>query len=169
MDAIRDWTKTLWVGKRPRRKPPTIDRALRAKLRMPGVAMERQLFLRDGHHCHYCGIPVIRRKIRETLTNLYLGSVPWAGGDNVDRQHAAFQGMQAVCDHLLAHSRGGKTTLENMVIACAPCNNGRECWTSEELGLREPSKGTRIRSAWDGLERLLPASHAWFAIPGGTK
>jgi hypothetical protein len=71
-----------------------------------------------------------------------------------------FQAMWAQYDHLLAHSRGGMKTEENMVVTCAPCNFVREEFSLEEVGLTDPRERALIRSAWDGLERLLLPAQA---------
>jgi hypothetical protein len=36
------------------------------------------------------------------------------------------------CDHVIPHSRGGPTTQENLVAACAPCNRSKSDRTPEE-------------------------------------
>ena len=39
-------------------------------------------------------------------------------------------------DHVLPHSRGGATALDNLVVACAPCNLKKRTRTPEEMGWR---------------------------------
>lgn len=39
-------------------------------------------------------------------------------------------------DHVLPKSRGGKTTWENVVTACHPCNNRKDNKTPEEVGFK---------------------------------
>jgi len=39
-------------------------------------------------------------------------------------------------DHVLPKSRGGRTTWENVVAACHPCNNKKDNKTPEEVGLK---------------------------------
>ena len=58
-------------------------------------------------------------------------------------------------DHLLPHSRGGNNDLNNLVITCAPCNFGRMEYTLAEVGIKNPLKTEKIKSNWNGLERIL--------------
>jgi len=58
---------------------------------------KRNIMVRDGHKCMYCG----------TDKNLTI-------------------------DHMLPSSRGGKTTFENCVTACQPCNNKKGNKTPSE-------------------------------------
>jgi hypothetical protein len=160
--AIREWTESLWGKNSPYVKPrsvadapPTIERAQRVKLRMPNSEEQQALHLRDGYNCRFCGIPVIRRKIRDRLRKLYPSALPW--GQKNAFQHAAFQAMWAQYDHILPHARGGNNDLNNIVVTCAPCNYGRMNYTLEEVGLADPRTRSPIRSTWDGLERLLMA------------
>jgi hypothetical protein len=77
MPEIGRWTESLW-GKD---KPYVIDRAVtivrqirpdeRAKQRMPNGADKRSLHLRDGYHCRFCGIPVIRKMVQHRFRVLY--------------------------------------------------------------------------------------------------
>jgi 5-methylcytosine-specific restriction endonuclease McrA len=44
--------------------------------------------------------------------------------------------LEATYDHVIPRSRGGKTTWENVVIACVPCNQHKGAQTPEQRGLR---------------------------------
>lgn len=66
---------------------------------------KRNILLRDGYRCAYCGA-----EIGQTITKLTL-------------------------DHVLPESRGGKTTFENCVAACFECNNKKDNRTPEEAGM----------------------------------
>lgn len=156
---LRDYTESLWGAKSPYLQfrvvadaPAHLYRSSRAKERMPTRAEEAALFERDGHHCRFCGIPVIRKEIRERIRKAYSDVLPW-GRKNIE-QHAAFQLMWAVPDHILPHSRGGSSDLQNTVIVCQPCNCARMHYTLEELGLADPRLREPTRSSWDGLERF---------------
>ena len=160
MPAIREWTESVW-GKASTyiqyRKvagaPPYLAREQRVPVRMPSAADRHLLHLRDGYHCRFCGIPVIRKEIRHRLRGVYPLALQW-GRTNASC-HAAFQAMWAQYDHILPHVRGGKNNLENIVVTCAPCNYGRMSYTLDEVGLLDPRTREPIRSEWDGLERLL--------------
>ena len=158
--AIRDWTESLWGTSSPHvqfRKvagaPPSIPREERLKVRMPTTAEKRALLQRDGYHCRFCGIPVIRTEIRKRIREKYPEALPW--GDTNPGQHAAFQAMWVNYDHLLPHARGGTNDLDNnMLITCAPCNYARWNYVLVEVDLLDPRNREPVRTSWDGLERF---------------
>jgi hypothetical protein len=159
MPLIGEWTESVWGKKSPYvRVTPSRDgkrtpaETHRASLRMPTSAERHGLHSRDGYHCRFCGIPVIRPEVRKRIMNAFPLVLRW-GKRNTD-QHTAFQAMWAQYDHLTPHSRGGANDLENIVVTCAPCNFGRMEYTLEEVGLIDPRLRQPIRSAWDGLERF---------------
>jgi len=159
MPAIRAWTESIW-GKDSSYVQyrdvadtrPSLPAESRIKARMPTTAEKHELHQRDGYHCRFCGIPVIRKEVRERIRVVYLDALPW-GRLNIE-QHAAFQAMWAQYDHLTPHAFGGTNDLENLVVTCAPCNFGRMSYTLEQLGLIDPRSREPIRSNWDGLERF---------------
>jgi hypothetical protein len=159
---IRDWAETLW-GKanqfnRPQGTPGLlnkVDPSLRDTLRKPTAILERELHRRYSFHCGFCGIPVIRKQVRDRFRKLYPNVIKWGPKYGPGDKHAAFLAMWAAYDHLKPHSRGGRTELGNLVVACAPCNFGRGEYTIEQFGLSNPLAREPISSAWDGLERLL--------------
>lgn len=158
--AIREWGESIWGKASPHihyravpDAPPILEHSQRKHLRMPSTDEKRALHLRDGYHCRFCGIPVIRKEIRELLRSLYPSALPWG---RINRtQHAAFQTLWAQYDHVLPHSRGGTNDLGNLIVVCAPCNFGRMSYTLEEVGLADPRTREPECSTWDGLERLL--------------
>jgi 5-methylcytosine-specific restriction endonuclease McrA len=159
LDVIRDWTESLWGSKSPYVRlraipdaPPSLAKDQRIKVRMPTTAEKRSLFERDGFHCRFCGIPVIRSEVRQRIRAAYPDALPW--GTTNPTQHAAFQAMWLQYDHLLPHARGGGNDLNNIVITCAPCNFARMNSTLEEVGLLDPRTRDPVRSSWDGLERF---------------
>jgi len=157
MRVIREWTESLWGPGYLRYRivsdvSPGIPDEHRVKERMPYAAEKRALHRRDGYHCRFCGIPVIRAEVRARIRTYYPNALPW-GRKNTD-QHAAFQAMWVVYDHLLPHSKGGTNELGNIVVACAPCNNARCDSTLNEVGLINPMTREPVNSKWDGLERF---------------
>jgi HNH endonuclease len=159
MPLLRDYTESLWGSKSPyvqyravANAPAHLPDEQRAKARMPTTAEKAALFDRDGYHCRFCRIPVIRREIRERIRAVYPDALRW-GDKNAD-QHTAFQLMWATYDHALPHSRGGTSALENTIIVCQPCNCARWHYTLDELGLLDPRLREPTRSTWDGLERF---------------
>jgi 5-methylcytosine-specific restriction endonuclease McrA len=138
--------------------PPVVPNTRRFRPRMPKPVLQRQLIERDGHHCRFCGIPVIRPKVRSHLKRCYGNrfhqhALRW--GPKTTDCHAAFQAMWLVFDHIVPWCRGGATTLDNMVIACQPCDRGRGAQTLDEVGLFDPRDFPRVESDWDGLERVI--------------
>ena len=125
LEVIRDWTESLWGRKSPYAPsgpysgPPFIQAP--AIARMPGLRLQRLVLARDGFYCRFCGIPVIRKQVREHLRATY----PALWGRRNQDQHAALQCMWAQYDHLLPHSRSGDNALSNLVLTCAPCNYAR--------------------------------------------
>jgi hypothetical protein len=157
--AIREWTESLWgangayaaKGKRPERAPTT-----RVPARMPTLAQKRALHERDGFYCRFCGIPVLRREVRQALCRAYPNLGLW--GRRNQEQHAALQAMWAQYDHVLPHACGGTNSLDNLVVTCAPCNFGRMDFTLEDANLADPRLRAPTKGTWDGLERLLKSS-----------
>ena len=163
MPALRDFGESLWGPKSSYVQyravpaaPPSLSKDQRAKERMPSAAVEAALFQRDGYHCRFCGIPVIRKQVRQRIREAYPCALRW--GSTNAKQHAAFQLMWAYADHVVPHARGGNSSIDNLVIACAGCNFGRTygsiCCTLEEQGLIDPRTHERVNSTWDGLERF---------------
>lgn len=137
--------------------PPYFQLSERPKPRMPGAEICKAVIARDGYHCRFCGIPVIHPDIRRLLARMYPRAVEW--GRTNATQHAAFQCMWLQFDHILPNSRGGASSLDNVVIACAACNFGRMEATLDEARLMHPLKMAapvlwRHHAVWNGLERF---------------
>jgi 5-methylcytosine-specific restriction endonuclease McrA len=158
MPKIRQWTEDLWGSSKyvqPRRvlnAPPHLAKGDRIPVRMPSAVERARLHSRDGFHYRFCGLPLIRKEIRERIRKCYRHLPIW--GRQNSEQHAALQAMWLQYDHVLPHSRGGDNSFENMIITCAPCNYARMQYTLEELGLVDPRVRETVRSSWDGLERF---------------
>jgi hypothetical protein len=162
MPIIREWVESIWGKNSPyitvkkiANSSPKLPKELRVKARMPNAIEKTQLHRRDGFHCRFCGVPVIRKEIRNELKKHYPMALKW-GAKNID-QHSAFQAMWVQYDHILPHARGGDNNIENIVITCGPCNFGRMDSLIEEVGLLDPLSSPPIQSDWDGLERLFLA------------
>ncbi len=160
MQTVGRWTDSIWGPHQQAilrcrevpNAPPTLPKDRRPVPRAPIGAVKRAVVLRDGHHCRFCGIPVIRKEIRELLRAEYPDSIRW--GNSNGKQHTAFQCMWLQYDHVLPNGRGGESTVENLIVTCAPCNFGRMERTLEEVGLIDPRLTAPITSKWDGLERI---------------
>ncbi len=149
------WTNSIWGKNSPYvvvNKQPNKKAIKKTVSRMPTTAQKAELHKRDGFHCRFCGIPVIRADIRKIIHKIYPTAVQW-GSTNAS-QHAAFQCMWAQYDHVIPHSHGGTNELDNLVITCAACNFGKMEYTLEELSLIDPRTIPPKESLWDGLERV---------------
>lgn len=160
--AIAVWTDSLWGRGGPWTKPLPVDNPLpflprdqRVKARMPSADQKRALLVRDGYHCRFCGIPLVRKETISIIQKAYPASLRW--GRQAAAQHAGLQALWLQYDHVLPHARGGTNDLSNMIITCAPCNFGRTDLTLEEAGLSDPRLRAPIQSAWEGLERFRKA------------
>jgi hypothetical protein len=159
MPVIREWAESLWGANSPYvpsheagAVPPVVNEHNVRFKRMPTVAIQIQLHHRDGYHCRFCGIPVIRRAVRQRFCTLYPHLLIW--GRRNSEQHAAFQTMWAQYDHIVPYAHGGGSDLDNLVVTCAPCNFGRMDSTLEEANLLDPRTCEPFPSSWDGLERF---------------
>jgi 5-methylcytosine-specific restriction endonuclease McrA len=168
MPIIGEWLDSIWLGQnnsyRAIRKvsglPPVLPKADRPKPRAASPAMKQALVSRDGFHCRLCGIPLIRTEVRRTLNRLYPEAARWTG-IKASEQHRGLQVMWLQYDHVVVHSRGGETSMENLVVTCSACNFGRDRYMMSEVGLRDPRTHPRSPSwsgwlEWEGLERILP-------------
>ena len=156
--AISDWTEALWgrshaLAKRSVRSSSSLPKHERVKARKPRASEIRLLLDRDGFHCRFCGIPVIRSEIRKRLQSTYPNALRW-GKKNPDK-HAAFKALWMQYDHVVPHAQGGTNEVNNVIVACAPCNCARMDCTLEEVGLTDPRMRGPVHSSWDGLERLI--------------
>jgi len=83
MPEVREWTESLW-GKASRyvRKqdvpsaPQVLAKELRIQVRMPTAAEKKIIHQRDGFHCRFCQVPVIRPEVRTVLKRYCPSSLP---------------------------------------------------------------------------------------------
>jgi HNH endonuclease len=143
MPAIREWINSIWGKDSPYVQyrpvigaPPSLAKDQRLETRTPSLAMKAELLSRDGYHCRFCGIPLIRKEVRQRIRELYPAAKVW-GRSNIE-QHAAFQVMWVQYDHILPHARGGTNELDNLLITCAACNYGRMQYTWRKWGCSIP-------------------------------
>lgn len=180
MPIIGEWLDPIWSGHKNEIRgiravhdlPPVLPKNERYTPRDPSRAMKQALIARDGFHCRLCGIPLIRAEVRKELNRLYPKEARWTGLRPVD-QHRGLQVMWLQYDHVIVHSRGGPTTMENLVVTCPACNFGRDRYMLSEVGLRDPRFHRRLPTwpnwkEWDGLERILPSQSRWFE-PASTR
>lgn len=133
--TLGEWLDPIWLRKSEVTKaikvdglPPVLPKDQRDTTRMPKSDMKRALIARDGHHCRFCSMPLVRAEVRKEICRLYPNAARWTSPRETD-QHRGLQVLWLQYDHLIVHSRGGATNLENMVIACVTCNFGRDKYT----------------------------------------
>jgi 5-methylcytosine-specific restriction endonuclease McrA len=71
-------------------------------------------------------------------------------------------------DHVVPRSAGGRTTWENIVTACRPCNTRKEAQTCDEAGmwpLRVPRRPATLPVAPPLFDREVPRE--WHAFTAG--
>jgi hypothetical protein len=103
----------------------------------PMAAMERDLYLRDEGRCRYCGISVHLRGDLRRVSAL-AGDDLFAMGSTNRARAGAMMIARATADHVLPVTQGGRTTPDNLVTACWPCQFGKSSFTPEQLGMRSP-------------------------------
>jgi hypothetical protein len=163
--VIADWTDSIWGKYDPAIHnyitiadgPPNLKAADCTHPRMPNAEGRQAILARDGYHCRFCGIPVIHPKIRDRFRKYYPDEARW--GKKNGEEHAALECMWLQFDHVLPYTRGGLSTLDNVIITCAPCNFGRMSFTLAEARLLDPLEREISRSwsgynSWDGLQNF---------------
>lgn len=90
-----------------------VPKNLRDPDRNIAPAIKLAVLQRDGYRCRYCGIPVVHADIRKMAHRLYPDAVPWEPYD-VTKQHAGFACFWLQFDHVVPHSHGGRSSLDNL-------------------------------------------------------
>ena len=159
---VWSWLNPAWskvdanvVNLRPENDSFPIPKADREPDRNIRVAVRNAVLKRDGYRCRFCGVPTISADMRKFLVSRYPDAVPWDVYDP-SKQHAALSALWLQFDHVVPHSHGGPSSLENVVVTCALCNFGKDRFTLKQLGLSDPRDREPVATDWDGLERLRP-------------
>lgn len=132
--------------------PEVLPKSERNEARIPGAAVQRAIFQRDGWHCRFCGIGVISREARSLLIKLFPDETHWTTSE-YDR-HSALYALAVSLDHIIPHSRGGTNESENLVTTCFCCQFGRGHYTLEETQLMDPRDRLPVITQRDGLTRI---------------
>jgi 5-methylcytosine-specific restriction endonuclease McrA len=181
---IFDWSETLFGGRLlSLRKPicPALRESILGRVNDPKRPAEApknsnyipaklaaKVIARDGYFCRYCGIPVIDPKAQSFLRKhkAYRSVLRWWSTEgeinhspkNFDK-HVAFQAMDLDLDHIVPRSLGGMNALRNLIVACAPCNNGKSYYTLTEMRLNNPRYRSTVVPVefedWKGLTQVL--------------
>lgn len=103
-----------------------------------GVAVVEEAV--EGRRIGHFPLPRVLRLVRYVAMRWRHGSRPAWGKRGLRRRDG---GLCAYCggrgntvDHVLPQSRGGRSTWENTVLACGPCNNRKRDRTPDEAGMR---------------------------------
>lgn len=91
--------------------------------------------------------------------------------DNGQCQFKHCDAKGTTIDHLIPSSRGGKSTYENCVLSCGPCNFKKADRTLKEMGWTlkrkpEPVYGPMVLLARAGSNAALPEWAEW--LPAGA-
>ncbi len=116
--------------------------------------LQNEVFRRDGYRCRYCRNRLIDQGFLKNFAKKINSPVFVRGSSNLT-SHAIIHLTWPVADHVIPWSRGGATTLDNLVASCAPCNYGKADYTIEQLGISNPFDRKPVVDTWDGLSRCL--------------
>ncbi len=78
----------------------------------------------------------LKRLVRRGPSRIPLNRRNILRRDRYTCQYCGRQGGELTVDHVLPKSRGGRSTWENLVAACRPCNLKKGDRTPEEAGMR---------------------------------
>lgn len=159
--ALWAWLYPEWekchlnvIDKLPHGDTKPVPKAERDTKRFLTPSDKVALLRRDGYRCRYCGCPVISPEIRKLICRLYPAAAPWDENKPANR-HMGLQALWLQFDHVVPHSHGGRSDLQNSVVSCALCNFGKDKYTLLQLGLEDPRLREVVQENWDGLDRLL--------------
>lgn len=111
---------------------------------------QNAVFLRDGYRCRYCGSRLIAQDAIKSFASA-LDSEVFVKGRKASENHGIVHAAWPVADHIIPWNLGGRTTLDNLVSSCGPCNYGKYNWTIQQMGIQNPLSGDPISDDWDGL------------------
>jgi 5-methylcytosine-specific restriction endonuclease McrA len=130
-------------------RQPSIPIEHRDPVRSPSK-LQNQVFERDNYTCRYCGIQLVSQDFLKKFMKCLDYNQFQKGRTNIE-QHAIVHFMWPVADHVIPWNLGGRTSLDNLVTACATCNYGKDGYTLEELQITNPLLRQPIKSDWKGF------------------
>ncbi len=106
-------------------------------------------FIQNAEKTWNIAVPNVLRLVKLVRT-VYRSKVPFSKRNVLHRdkficQFCGIKEKKMTIDHVLPKSRGGKSTFENCVAACKPCNNLKNDRTPREANmrlLRQPNQPT---------------------------
>ncbi len=81
------------------------------------TAFEKRVFERDGYRCRYCGLRVVPKAVLAFIQRV-VGRDRFCSWGSNPVMHGAAHAFRAYADHVMPHSKEGRTNLENLVTAC---------------------------------------------------
>lgn len=119
---------------------------------------ENELFARDGYRCRYCGVRVAPASVMKRMEQIMGREVFDATSRSNTARHGIKMAFSAALDHVVPHSRGGRTDPDNLVTSCWACNYGKTEYTLTEMGLADPRDFEPQQDWWQGLTDVLICS-----------
>jgi hypothetical protein len=125
-------------------------------VRQPSKAQMELVFQRDAYYCRYCSLRIIPNYVFDLFGKIVGLDLFGTGGRAVERHGAALT-FRSCADHVVPHFLGGRTSLDNLVTACWPCNFAKDRFTCDEIGIEDPRlRPPHVSNDWDGLMSLVP-------------
>lgn len=115
---------------------------------------EQKVFELDSYTCRYCGLRLLSKAVLVAFERAVGSDVFRTTGSN-PQQHGVVHAFKIVADHVVPHTRGGRTHPDNLVSACPACNYGKDAYTIEQIGIADPRDRPPTSSGWDGLTSLV--------------
>lgn len=115
--------------------------------------LRAQVFIRDRFRCTCCGGRAVPRSILVAIHDLFPEQVPYDAHYTRGKIHPVFWALAPEADHVVAHSRGGLTTIENLTTLHAACNTRKSDSIAADMTLLQPILAT---GDWDGLTSFYP-------------
>ena len=173
--SVREFTESVWgPGGKERHAfvnvpsaPPYLGRADRPIPRMPTLETQAAIIQRDGYHCRFCGLPVIRPAVRDLIRRAYPDVLGWGVSERVTACRIPV--LVAAVRSCLTEQQGGASTLENVVVTVPMRPEaddlqralyhqiGGACWSgSQNLVQRVSKSATSLsKKAWFGTPTNL--------------
>ena len=121
------------------------------KNKTPSRTLKKQVFLRDGYRCRYCQTRVLDFKVLQEMEKLVGRENFRASADTNELRHGVTFFFRATADHVVPLTRGGQTTLDNLVTACWNCNIGKLNALLSQMRVEDPiNHPTEEKLKWDG-------------------
>lgn len=105
------------------------------------------VFQRDKYRCRYCGSRLIPTRFIKKFA-MELDSPVFRNGRTNQERHGIIHLTKPVADHVVPWRLGGRTTLDNLVSSCPPCNYGKDGYTLEQLGMDDPFSRPNAGNDW---------------------